>query len=84
MRKFVVSSQDGGVVNWLDTAAHSEGIMFFRWNQPKRMPVAPRVTKLAVAELDEFLPADTVRITLGDRRLILRTRYEAVARRFVL
>jgi hypothetical protein len=82
--RFVIAHEDPGVANWLDTAGHADGVMYFRWNQAKGSPAAPQVTKIPFADLEHSLPANTVRYTLEQRREILQRRQQNVARRFAL
>lgn len=82
--RIVIAHRDPGVWNWLDTAGHPEGVMFYRWNGASRMPPAPVVRRVKLAELDDVLPGDTPRISAEQRAEALAARYRAVARRFAL
>ena len=82
--RFVVAHTDPGIANWLDTAGHTDGVMYFRWTQAKRSPGTPTVTKVLLEEVVQQLPATTAKVSAGERQQTIRMRYEAVARRFGL
>lgn len=82
--RMVVAATDPGVPNWLDTAGHSEGVIYYRWNTPGRQPRAPVTRVLKYAELPAALPADTRRVTHEERAKVLKQRARDVARRFAL
>jgi len=65
--RVVLSHRDPGVVNWLDTAGRTEGIILYR-NYLAGVPVIPTVRKVRFAELDSLLPKDTRRISPAARR----------------
>jgi hypothetical protein len=77
----VVSAKDPGIANWLDTAGHSEGGMLIRWLECDSGP-RPTTKKVAFAELQEALPAATVRVTPEQRAALLERRRAHVARRY--
>jgi hypothetical protein len=56
--RFVVSIDDPGVPNWLDSAGWQRGAMLWRWHRASTAPV-PTVTKVRLADLRGYLPADT-------------------------
>lgn len=82
--RVVISPVDPGVPNWLDTAGRREGVMYYRWNMAERVPGAPVVTRVELAQLRSLLPADTPEVTPAVRAELLRRRAEDVARRFAL
>jgi len=82
--RIVIAHTDPGVANWLDTAGHGEGVMYYRWNQATAVPDVPVVRLVKLAQLDALLPPDTVRVSADERAQILRERYRDVARRFAL
>jgi hypothetical protein len=47
--RIVVASKDPGHPNWLTTAGHDRGLLWFRWFLPSETPARPaaRVVKLA-------------------------------------
>lgn len=82
--RIVVSREDPGIPNWLDTAGRNEGVIYFRWNTPARPPEAPVVRVLKRSNLDAALPADTPRMSAQARTRVLEQRARDVARRFAL
>jgi hypothetical protein len=69
----VVSIQDPGVPNWLDTAGRKTGMIYGRWTN-SRSEIAPTVTKIKVAELAHHLPSDTPTVTPPERDAAIRLR----------
>jgi hypothetical protein len=49
--RIVVSAQDPGTPNWLDTAGHRRGTIFWRFLLPDRDPEQPRCRVVAIADL---------------------------------
>jgi hypothetical protein len=49
--RIVVSQQDPGVPNWLDTGGHRRGTMFWRFLLPKEDPETPRCRVVPVSEV---------------------------------
>ncbi len=78
--RFVVSAQDPGVHNWLDTAGNRKGILQLRLNRAKAVP-DPITTKVKIAEVANHLPAGTPRISAPERAEALRARTEAAQMR---
>jgi len=71
--RIVVSKQDPGVANWLDTAGRIEGTIVFRNYRAKTLAVpASRVAKLV--ELPAILPQGTAKVTPGERQAALNAR----------
>jgi len=54
----VISSQDPGVPNWLDTGGYQRGEILGRWQECSSAP-QPTLTKVKVADVRRYLPADT-------------------------
>jgi len=71
--RFVLSLKDPGVHNWLDPAGHASGALQGRWTGCSGTPI-PEVTKVKFADLDGFLPADTLRVTAEEREAAIRER----------
>lgn len=78
--RIVVSAQDPGVANWLDTAGHPTGLIQGRWADCDASPT-PTVRKLKVAEVRAALPADTATVTPEQRDRIVRDRRAALQER---
>ncbi len=49
--RIVVSERDPGVPNWIDTAGHRRGTIFWRFLLPEETPEHPRCTVVPVASL---------------------------------
>jgi hypothetical protein len=64
--RFVISVVDPGVSNWLDTAGWRKGGVFWRWHRASSFP-EPRLTRVKLAEVRHFLPADTAVASAAQR-----------------
>jgi hypothetical protein len=51
--RIVVSAHDPGVPNWVSTADHRQGVIWFRWFLPEAMPVRPQASVVALSDLKE-------------------------------
>ncbi len=69
----VISATDPGVPNWLDTAGYKQGTLLGRWTECSSAPV-PVVTKVKVAEVRNYLPADTPVVSAEARDAAIRLR----------
>jgi hypothetical protein len=71
--RFVVSADDPGVANWLDTMGYKLGVMQLRWTGCAE---APKLTfrRVATDDVRSCLPADTRMVTSAERDTILRDR----------
>ena len=49
--RIVISAQDPGVPNWLDTGGHRRGTIFWRFLLPDEQPETPRCRVVKIAEL---------------------------------
>jgi hypothetical protein len=56
--RFVISTSDPRVPNWLDSAGWRRGAMLWRWHSASSAPV-PVVRRVRLADLRRELPADT-------------------------
>jgi hypothetical protein len=77
----VICHDDPGVANWLDPGGHSEGTLALRYLLPDDTPTMTyrRVDRRLLA--DE-LADDVPRLGPVERRVVLETRRQAVARRY--
>jgi Protein of unknown function (DUF1214) len=75
----VVSDKDPGVKNWLDTTGRKQGTIVFRNYRATSRPV-PVTRKVMFAELNNHLPADTVRVTEEERTKAIEYRREGLRR----
>ncbi|WP_313808478.1 DUF1214 domain-containing protein [Sphingobium sp.] len=69
----VLSHNDPGIANWLDTGGNNHGMMIGRWYRCSSQPT-PSITKVRFAELDRHLPEHSVRIDAQGRAEALRRR----------
>lgn len=76
----VVSLEDPGVPNWLDTAGYTEGTLWGRWYDCSSTPL-PTIKRVPLAKVRDYLPKDTPRITPEQRDEELRARVRACQRR---
>jgi hypothetical protein len=78
--RIVVSEQDPGVFNWLDTVGHQRGFMWGRMDRAN--DYEPKATKVKLSELRDHLP-DTTRESTPQQRdaEIRRRRMSAQLRR---
>lgn len=79
--RIVIAHVDPGVPNWLDTAGHREGMIFYRYHLAKTKPI-PTTRVVALDDLATWLPEDTPRVTPEERRTKVDARRTAVARRW--
>lgn len=78
--RIVVSAQDPGVPNWLDTAGFPKGAIQGRWTDCSSQPV-PTVRKVKLADVRKSLPKDTPTITAQERDQRTRDRRAALQQR---
>jgi hypothetical protein len=76
----VIGARDPGVVNWLDTAGFSSGAIQGRWLECSDTPV-PQVIKVAIADVNHHLPANTPAISLAQREAVVRERRATLQQR---
>ena len=78
--RLVISAQDPGVRNWMDTAGHPRGGIQGRWTGCDSQPI-PEVRKVKVTDVAKFLPKDTPKVTPEQRQATLRERRRALMER---
>lgn len=69
----VISAQDPGVPNWLDTVGYERGVVVGRWWECSSAP-EPKMTKVKVADVRNYLPRDTPVVTAEARDESIRLR----------
>lgn len=79
--RLVIAHEDPGVPNWLDTAAHPEGMILFRYQLTENAP-EPTIELAKLADLTSTLPADTPRVTPEGRAEEIAVRRAHAARRW--
>jgi hypothetical protein len=70
----VVSAQDPGAPNWLDTIGHKTGAMSVRWERCDKYPEEHKVTKVKIGEVRDLLPSDTPVVSPDERDAAIRSR----------
>lgn len=69
----VLSHEDPGIHNWLDTGGNLCGMMIGRWYRCSSHP-EPQLTKVKLADIRAHLPADTPTVAAEERAEALRAR----------
>ncbi|GAD86286.1 hypothetical protein [Nocardia asteroides] len=87
MIRMVVSRQDPGIANWIETTGRTRGILQFRWqrtDRPMTEADGPTVSLVPIAEVAQHLPhfADN-RIDADGRRDRIAARQRAFAERML-
>jgi hypothetical protein len=78
--RIVVSREDPGVPNWLDTAGHARGLIQGRWTECDEEPI-PSIRRLPIAALRDALPPGTPHVDLAQRDRDVRARRLALQHR---
>jgi hypothetical protein len=79
--RFVLSSKDPGVQNWIDTEGRQSGLLTYRYMRAEN-PNKPHVTILPFEELKAALPPQTPVISPLQRRASIAKRQRHVQQRF--
>jgi hypothetical protein len=82
LARLVLSSQDPGVPNWIDTEGRPKGLLAYRWAWAETMPT-PVTQLVKVDEVFSQMPDDHPVVTDEERRDRLSLRREALWNRFV-
>jgi hypothetical protein len=69
----VISPEDPGVPNWLDTVGRLQGSIVGRWYKCSSDPI-PTLTKVKLGDVRGHLPADTPRVSTTEREQAIRHR----------
>lgn len=81
---FVVSIQDPGVANWIDTVGLHENTLMIRWqDMPENAEPALNYKLVAFSELSQHLPPETQYVTPDERAKILEQRSTGYNNRLV-
>jgi Protein of unknown function (DUF1214) len=75
--RVIVSAEDPGVPNWLDTSGIKRGIFYGRWTECDSTPT-PTATLIELADARKHLPADTPAVSAAQRDATIRERRMAV------
>lgn len=79
--RLIISQQDPGVPNWLDTGGHPEGMIMYRYQNSANAP-EPKVTLITIDQLPEFLPADSAQMSAQGRLQQITARRHHAHRRW--
>lgn len=82
---FIVSPQDPGVQNWIDTSGNTQGLLYARIQSPQlslEEAPKPQTRVVSLGELAEALPADMPRFDAEARADQLRKRQDHARRRY--
>ena len=79
--RVVISQEDPGVQNWLDTSGLREGLCSYRWVRASTEPT-PRATLVEVGDVRAHLPESTSVFDADAREVQIAGRRRGVARRF--
>lgn len=83
--RYVISQQNAGVANWLETCGHPQGVMMLRWQRLSRELTAadgPQVQVVPFSSVSEHLPFHTP-ISAGDYSARIAGRQVGIARRMI-
>jgi hypothetical protein len=79
--RIVIARTDPGVPNWLDTAGHREGMIFYRYHLAKSKPI-PTARLVKLSDLPGVLPPDTPSVSAEERRAEIDGRRAAIVQRW--
>jgi hypothetical protein len=83
MYRYVVSRQDPGAPNWLDTCGRPRGTIFLRWQGVTGAdPQTPAAKVVKINDVRRELPEGEPVITPDERRHRIAQRSEAISRRY--
>ena len=69
----VIAASDPGVPNWLDSAGYAKGTLLGRWTNCSSSPI-PTLTRVKLAEVRKYLPAETPIVSEEARDAAIRLR----------
>ncbi|HEX2894540.1 MAG TPA: hypothetical protein VHO29_11105 [Marmoricola sp.] len=85
--RYVVSTRNPGIANWLDTTGHERGVMMLRWQRLSRALTAedgPTVEAVAFDEVPKHLPYfEDNRVTPEQYTARIAARQVGIARRMI-
>lgn len=79
--RFIVSKEDPGVPNWIDTEGRANGLVSYRYVWAETMPT-PTSRVVPIDEVFEHLPDDHPHVSEEERRHTLSVRREALWNRY--
>lgn len=85
--RYVVSTRNPGIANWMDTTGHPTGVMMLRWQRLERDLTAedgPRVELVSFDDIADHLPYyDSNRVTPEQYSTRIADRQVGIARRMI-
>jgi hypothetical protein len=81
LARLVLSAQDPGVPNWIDTEGRSQGLLAYRFGWAETLPI-PEIRLVETSGVYNLLPDDHPVLTEDERRDRLSLRREALWNRF--
>lgn len=85
--RYVISTRNPGIANWLDTTGHDKGVIMLRWQRVARALTAedgPRVELVAFDDVPKHLPHyDQNRVTPEQYATRIADRQVGIARRMI-
>jgi hypothetical protein len=85
--RYVVSTRNPGIANWLDTTGHDKGVMMLRWQRLSRDLTAedgPTLEVVPFDDLPEHLPHyESNRVTPEEYTARIAARQVGIARRMI-
>lgn len=81
MIRMVMAHRDPGFHNWIDTSGFERGILVNR-NQATDFTTHFNAKVVKHADLDNHMPADSTRVTPGERAEQMRVRFHSILRRY--
>ena len=82
LMRIVISGEDPGLPNWLDTGGRRAGLLTFRWFWPRAGDPTPTTRVVPIADVRTQVPAETAEIDRAARAAAMRRRREHLAWRF--
>ena len=81
--RYVISAQDPGIANWLETTGHAAGVMMLRWQRTDQAPGGPTVSVVPFSSLASMSLLDDQRVTPAEYSARIEARQVGVARRMI-
>lgn len=83
MLRYVISAQDPGLANWLETTGHAAGVMMLRWQRTDQAPEGPTVAVVPFSSLASMASLDAQRVTPAEYAARIEARQVGIARRMI-
>jgi hypothetical protein len=84
--RFVISTRDPGVANWLDASGAPQGQILLRWQGVSELGPEhePRLERVSLDRVRSLFPADEPAFGAAERRAQIAERQSAIERRYGL